>query len=258
MSLQYLEEGRQIKESVMERLQKCRKDSKTLYRWSQASLMDLHEIVDESLADELYFMVRGKMARILSTISIFEEAAEQIEKSLSSYFPNGPPVGIPEGGSPTGTGPNINNSSNLQNRCHFNDNNLIPNMTSILEDVAEIDVDDDEEELDLRIEIPDRDSPDENDVTGTIDDLMLSWSFGSGAIRAVHTTAEKPDEMVYTGRMSEDSTPRSGSTPEPPLSPRPRALVNHPKIAKLQSMALPNRGKFLSQRLGQNRSSTAW
>lgn len=90
MSQEYLEEGASIKEAVMERLHKCRKDTRTLYRWGQASLLDLHDIVDESLADELYFMVRGKMARILSTISIFEEAAEQIEKNLSSHFPNGP------------------------------------------------------------------------------------------------------------------------------------------------------------------------
>lgn len=241
MSEQYMQEGSEIKQAVMERLQKCRKDSKTLYRWAQASLLDLHDIIDESLADELYFMVRGKMARILSTISIFEEAADQIERNLSTHFPNGPPM---QGGGVTG-----GNIDEIISNHPERDSNMEQREDGAMLEVPE----EDEEELDLRIEIPERDSPD--DSTGrSLEDLRLSWSYGSGraAVGTIHMAAEKPD--IETGRQSENSTPRSGSTPEPPISPRPRALANHPKIIKLQSMTLPS--KF--GHVNSNRYSTAW
>ena len=259
ISEQYVEEGLSIKEAVMERLEKCRKDTRTLYRWAQASLMDLHDIIDESLADELYFMVRGKMARILSTISIFEEAADQIERNLSSHFPNGL------------NGPNgLKTDSKLatEETARFQNGSLkteraVRDPTGAVSNnnhppprgMGEGKEDNDDEELDLRIEIPDRDSPEET-TDRVLDDMMLSWSFSGDSrvntLGTVHLVAEKPESEWSV--QSQDSTPRSGSTPEPPISPRPRALAYHPKIMKLQSMALPS--KFGGP--NGNRFSASW
>ena len=101
---QYLEEGHFVKRIVLHRLQECRKDLRTIYRWGQASLLDLHDVIDEALADELYFLVRGKMQRVLATISAFEEAAEQIEKNLTQlqgHGASGEGVTEPEAGYPS-------------------------------------------------------------------------------------------------------------------------------------------------------------
>ena len=86
ISLQYSEEGTNIRNSVFEQLQECKEHTEILFKWGKASLSSLREILDEALADELYFMVRGKTTRILSTISIFEETADKIEKQLSIHF----------------------------------------------------------------------------------------------------------------------------------------------------------------------------
>ena len=55
-------------------------------RWGQASLFDLHDLLDDTLADELYFSIRGKMARVLCSISEVEEVADRIERELMPQF----------------------------------------------------------------------------------------------------------------------------------------------------------------------------
>ena len=93
ISRRYSEEGTEIRNCVFEQLQQCKEHREILFKWGQASLSSLGEILDEALADELYFMVRSKTTRILSTISIFEETADKIEKQLSIHFVSNPHSG---------------------------------------------------------------------------------------------------------------------------------------------------------------------
>ena len=86
MTKRYIIEGQMIRDEIEKRLAKNRKDVRILYRWGQASLMDLHDLLDDTLADELYFSVRGKMARILCSMSEVEETADKIEKTLVSQL----------------------------------------------------------------------------------------------------------------------------------------------------------------------------
>ena len=86
MTKKYIIEGQMIRGEIEKRLAKNRKDIRILYRWGQASLMDLHDLLDDTLADELYFSVRGKMARILCSMSEVEETADKIEKTLVSQL----------------------------------------------------------------------------------------------------------------------------------------------------------------------------
>ncbi len=86
MTRKYIYEGHMIHDEIVKRLSKNRKDIRILYRWGQASLFDLHDLLDDTLADELYFSVRGKMARILCSMSEVEETADKIEKTLVSQF----------------------------------------------------------------------------------------------------------------------------------------------------------------------------
>ncbi len=83
----YITEGQTIKQNVLGKLQKNRKDIQILYRWGQSSLMDLHDIIDDTLADELYYSIRGKMTRIVSSMSEVEEVCDKIEKNLMAEFP---------------------------------------------------------------------------------------------------------------------------------------------------------------------------
>ena len=83
MSKSYLDEGQTTRRQVLTRLQKCRKDLHVVYQWGLTSLNELSDVIDESMADELFFMIRGKMSRILSECSSFEEAAEEIERNMS-------------------------------------------------------------------------------------------------------------------------------------------------------------------------------
>ena len=93
ISRRFSEEGTDIRNRVFEQLQQCKEHREILFKWGQASLSSLGEILDEALADELYFMVRSKTTRILSTISIFEETADKIEKQLSIHFVSNPHSG---------------------------------------------------------------------------------------------------------------------------------------------------------------------
>ncbi len=86
MTMRYIIEGRTIRDEIEKQLAKNKKDINIMYRWGQASLMDLHDLLDETLADELYYSVRGKMARILCSMSEVEETADKIEKTLVSQL----------------------------------------------------------------------------------------------------------------------------------------------------------------------------
>ena len=86
MTKRYIIEGQMIRDEIEKRLAKNRKDVRILYRWGQTSLMDLHDLLDDTLADELYFSVRGKMARILCSMSEVEETEDKIEKTLVSQL----------------------------------------------------------------------------------------------------------------------------------------------------------------------------
>jgi len=81
----------------------------TVYQWGLSSLTDLASVLDEAMADELFFMVRGRMSRVLSEVGVFEEAAQEIERTMS-YSRTPPAVeGMPpseggqRGGAPVST-----------------------------------------------------------------------------------------------------------------------------------------------------------
>ena len=54
-----------------------------MLQWGIRSLDQLHDIIDETMADELACMVREKMLRILSDMADFEEAAEEFERTMT-------------------------------------------------------------------------------------------------------------------------------------------------------------------------------
>ncbi|KAK2158249.1 hypothetical protein LSH36_174g06048 [Paralvinella palmiformis] len=200
MSAQYIEEGESVRRSVAGKLEKCRRDMRIIYRWGQASLVDLNDVLDDSLSDELYFLVRGKMQRILSDLSAFEEAADQIDKNLSHYFqsqskerpPNGLDIDNPEFV--------IDFPKDLLGGASSSLSRHSPRFES----------------FDLRLDLED------------VEEV------GNPITPRFTATAGK-DDVTDSGESTR------GSTPEPPTSPRPKGLVNHPKIMKdkLQSYALP-------------------
>ena len=277
---------------VLSRLARYRKHAKTLLKWAQASLLDLHEVVDEAMAEELYFLVRSKMSRILSLVSALEEASEHIEQSLSNHFRRG---GVPGSLSERGTSSTTKRSSasspqhtaqppaqdkSCSRNAMFSSVPWVNHMSSAIcspvpnavcspvpsfnhmssavcsavpshdavsssrlvpsdgaSNPSQSGYFDDLRDVDLRIEIPAaRDSP-----TGSegneLEDLLLAWSLNSGS------SSGGGGRPAPAADRSDMSTPRSASTPEPPLSPRPRALTKHPKIMKdkLHSMALPSK-----------------
>jgi hypothetical protein len=177
MTTEYLQEGRSVHKNVMAIVGKCRKDIRVIYRWGQASLMDLHDILDDSLADELYFMVRGKMARVLSIISQFDEAAVEVERSFSE---------------------------DTAKRCLQEPKQLNTNAGSL------------------------------------VDSKNSSLSSNSEMFLALEDLADSG-----SGYTLKDADERSAdsNTPEPPTSPRPKGLLNHPKILKdqLLSHSLPHK-----------------
>ena len=286
LAKQYHEEGNSIRDAVMTRLVRCRKDTQTLYKWGQASLLDLHELLDEALADELYFMVRSKMTRILATIGVFEEAAEQIERTLSTHFqkPGAAAAGAgsmsERGTSSTSKSPSRTASDSPSplsppvrekhtNAVKAERDASVPSMNSTSAAVAAANRMapsdgasnpsnsgrfDNLSDLDLRIEIPPRRDSPTGSEGNELEDLLLAWSFNGNSSLGHVRLASAASGDVSSGRQSEASTPRS--TPEPPLSPRPRALVKHPKIMKdkLQSMALPSKFPGITP----NRFSASW
>ena len=62
---------------------RCRRDLHTVLQWGVRSLDELHDVIDETMADELSCMVREKMLRILSEMADFEEAAEEFERTMA-------------------------------------------------------------------------------------------------------------------------------------------------------------------------------
>ncbi|ELU11538.1 hypothetical protein CAPTEDRAFT_215348 [Capitella teleta] len=170
MTTQYLHEGRNVHKMTMNIIQKCRKDIRVIYRWGQASLMDLHDVLDEPLAEELYFMVRGKMARVLSVISLFDEVSKNVEKSFT------------EDTSKTCLQQSPNNTNAGSSHGDSKNSSLSSNSEMLL----------------------------------ALKDLEDS---GSGF-------AMKQD--------ADDGESVDSNTPEPPTSPRPKGLLNHPKILKDQ------------------------
>ncbi len=225
LTRQHLEEGHSVRKIVLQKLQKCRKDMRIIYRWGQASLLDLNDVIDEALADELYFLVRGKMARVLSAISNFDEAAEQIEKNLSHYFQNqsksaeGDDIGID-----------------------------IPDFNFQLPSRDDTDTPRYEAIDDLRLNLEGLAEDDDDDEPDHVPRLL---------------TRREREHVEVAAETAEDgeSCSTRGSTPEPPVSPRPKGLVKHPKIMKdkLQSYALPS--KFVNNsnmRFGRLGSSWSW
>ena len=229
ISQQYLEEGHFVKRIVLHRLQKCRKDLRTIYRWGQASLLDLHDVIDEAVADELYFLVRGKMQRVLSTISAFEEAAELIEKNLTQLQNGGGGGGV-AGETPPESDAGYNGLEGFDLRLDL--------QSKEGEDVGYGDLGPADRRLFL------------DDMTG---DQGHVPRVGSYSARETSTFLSARGTDGDDMRTYIDSNSEAGSTPEPPSSPRPKGLVNHPKIMqdKLRSFALPS--KFNGLRL-----STTW
>ena len=62
---------------------RCRSDLHTVLQWGTRSLDELHDVVDETMADELVCMIREKMLRILSDMADFEDAAEDFERTMT-------------------------------------------------------------------------------------------------------------------------------------------------------------------------------
>ena len=71
-----------LAEKIDEMFDKMKKDLRTVYRWSQGSVIDLYDVLDEKLAEEVYCAVRGKMARCLVNTVKLEESACRIEESV--------------------------------------------------------------------------------------------------------------------------------------------------------------------------------
>ena len=86
ISVKYNQEGSRIRKVLTKVLQKYRRDIRTMYRWGQGSILELQDIMDDSMADELYCMVRAKMTRTLGTLGTMEDICEQVYSHHYKWF----------------------------------------------------------------------------------------------------------------------------------------------------------------------------
>ena len=211
-----------IKEKVIHEVQMCKRGIRVVYRWCQASLVDLGDVIDDVMADELFYLTRGKLTRLLSAISMFEEASVEIDKNLvhqfkdQQFLPENGVVSLslhetPDRDMKEGMAP-MSQVSPVTPRTAKSPKpkeSLVPDMRTIIADPADIGI-----------------------------AQLLTESYNSVCSRD-------------SGRGEEPST--AGSSPEPPQSPRPVNLINHPKIIKVK-----DRNYTLSLPLGELKNSSAW
>lgn len=187
----YVEEAHSIKKEVEFYVKKCRTDIRVIYRWCQASILDLGDVIDDAMADELYFMVRGKLARSISSISVLEEAADVAEKTLTHHF-----------------------GEKTQSK-----------------EAAETSTDGSVDEESYPLDAPWVGTPQSG--------RSVSTDSGAGTLGMSTFGASLPGEFSIGHLLSDsEATPRASDTsrsspgPGPPRSPRPKGLVNHPRIVK--------------------------
>ncbi|ESN98892.1 hypothetical protein HELRODRAFT_162358 [Helobdella robusta] len=207
ISQRYLRDGYQLKSAIIEKLQQCRQQLNTLFHWCFATLRDLDIILDEPMIDELFFLVKSKASRISSTIQVYEEAANEIKMNMSE-----PAQTSSRSRSSLEHSKTFGSSSKLDNRSSSTDIDLTKsypvNMLKTKTKLSSIK------------KQPSSVSPSSLTLMNSSDSSTLSnceiYNFGS------------------EGDGSKFSS--SGSTPEPPFSPRPENLINHPKINKDQQL----------------------
>jgi hypothetical protein len=274
----YHKEADAIKVLVQNKLNQSRKDLRTVFRWGQASLMDLHDVLDESLADELYFMVRGKMARILSGISALEDISEQIDRNLSLCLQQrGENQGLASSSRMSSSPSPRRDYSGDRPKDRPNDRPGPPQYSGY-------------SPADFRIPVgsprpgspqedaPVRDSRDSMDsFQANRDALIDSFQSNRGEPLMESYQSSRGDSLMDSYRSTDEETPRrrksdrptglmnsfdwhppqtpldsdsvdnrgpsNSSSPEPPNSPRPKGLASHPKILKdkMHKYLLPQR-----------------
>lgn len=245
-------------------------------QWGQSSVVNLRDVLDEALADDVYFCVRSRISRLLATLCEAEHIAEGIAQDLipakghmqpdddSGHYREatwaepclklqGPRTNtqIPQPSDVTihpkkhseglnGAGPI--GFSGRQNIIGQNPHHPKRQWLSSESVLARSDIITAGEDFDLELqEVSDKWELEDYSETET----PKKSNQDAGRVSQQNVAGVIASDCPRGGTWASGATQTSPTTqsPEPPNSPRPRGLVNHPKIVKdkLHTLSLPSR-----------------